>query len=170
MSAFLLALMLQFCDESGTQTTTHHANDESIVALSKEGFGFTFYTDSKLFRETNNIRTTTVASEKFEITNIARKDSTLYITVSYSATCEDANFDIVWDGIVTLSYPQTINLFLKLSAKNCSLSGDKKESSLEIDLAEFIGDNALSSETVFRVLNASSSQSGECSGTTSSIK
>lgn len=145
-------LLLAFgCEKKASEDSKQYITKES-----HQGEGFTFYTSNKAFLETSTSRKSNNVSKPFEIKSISRTDTVLSIVVSFSSSCSNPDFSIIWNGEVLQTYPYVVNLFLKLSDSSCSDKQAQITKTLKIDLSKFIGQ--LDPSTVFNVLNASSDQ------------
>ena len=150
-SAFLLSI-LSSCNQHDLDTTL----DDTPSTTPKFGPNFKFYTDSNLFLETQNLRTSS-SSNDFSIRNVKRENSKLTIEVSYAGGCQEHDFEVIWDGVVNLSSPRIVNLMLKHNGNNdaCEALVTNK---VEIDIKSFFNNLIEDNNTIFVVSNGSSIQ------------
>lgn len=150
-STFLLA-MLTSCSQHDLDTTL----DDTPSTTPKFGPNFKFYTDSNLFLETQNLRTSSSADD-FSIKKVKREDRKLTIDVSYAGGCQEHGFEVVWDGVVNLSNPRIVNLVLKQDRHGDTCEA-LVEDKIEIDLRSYFNNLIEDNNTIFVVSNGSSIQ------------
>jgi hypothetical protein len=150
-STFLLA-MLSSCSQHELDTTL----DDTPSTTPKFGPNFKFYTDSNLFLETQNLRTSS-SSDDFSIRKVTREKGKLTIDVSYSGGCQEHDFEVVWDGVVNLSNPRIVNLMLKQNSHDDTCEA-LVEDKIEIDLKSYFNNLIEDNNTIFVVSNGSSIQ------------
>ena len=126
--------------------------DDTPSTTPQYGPNFKFYTDSNLFIESQTKRSSD-ASNLYNIESVKREGNKLKINVNYNGGCKDHSFDIVWDGVVNLSYPGKVNLIVKHNANGDTCEGLVHDS-IEIDLNRYFKNIIDSNTTLFVVSNA----------------
>ncbi len=99
---------------------------------------------------------------KFEIYSVKREASLLTIGVEYSQTCS-GEFDLIWSGIMTMSYPSTTTIVLKLK-NTCEESAGKIRSEIKLDLKKFMNVDEELNDLVINVSNGSTIADIKCEG------
>jgi hypothetical protein len=130
--------------------------DDTPSTAPQYGPNFKFYTDSNLFSESQTKRSSD-PSNQYAIESVKRENNKLKIAVNYNGGCKDHNFDIVWDGVVNLSYPGKVNLIVKHNANGDTCEGTIHDV-IEVDLDRYFDNIIDSNNTLFVVSNASSIQ------------
>lgn len=122
-----------------------------IIRDPKIGDGFKMITEKSLYDKVK----LAAGDEKgaaFEIEKISREGNTLIVKVIYSSSCTDPSFDVVWDGLVMLSFPSKVNLALKMNA-DCADSQQQVSKEIKINLEEYVGTFAADKNIEFSVIN-----------------
>jgi len=153
-------LCVVFC----TAGCNHELEKKDLDTDGFKGENFTFYSDKDLF-EQSFLRRSVGGNNEFSIVKVdavkdyfSNGDDALVVTTSRSTVCE-GDFKVIWDGSVMESYPRRINLFLQWNG-TCNGSTSPSEDVLVLNINELIGDNALSENSVFSVINGSVSHHG----------
>lgn len=128
------------------------SNSNDMLVLEKGNY--TFLKSAQAYNEAKQNRSE-VYSALFDISKVERIGDTLNITVSFLQGCEVSKFEVVWNGIVMMTYPATIGLIVKRSTGNCGTPGDTVKQELSINLTECIGDASLAKDANILVSNAS---------------
>jgi hypothetical protein len=156
----ILLVVLIFVAAAGGLSSCHNDLDTTLddtpSTAPKFGPNFKFYTDSDLFSESLAKRSTKEGSQ-YSIEAVKRVNNTLKIDVSYSGGCKEHNFEIVWDGVVNLSYPGKVNLLVKHNSNGDSCEGMVHDV-IEVDLKRYFDNIIDSNNILFIVSNASSIQ------------
>ena len=115
---------------------------------------YTFYKSANLFSEAENNRSAEYSKE-FKILSVVRVSNKLKIKVSYTGSCDNNKFYIIWSGAIMESWPMQTIFFVKRSAENCKNDNKIFEETLVVDLKKFMGDGLDIENTVFHVCNGS---------------
>ena len=133
-------------------------------ATAKEGSNFKFYSSNELY-EKNKLERVSSSSAPFEIVNVTLTQNVpgsnhdhLTITVQNDSSCS-GEFELIWDGIVQLSYPPRTNILMRFNGNCDSNTNAPEQTVIDVDLDEFTGNPDLVDEAVFLVLNGSKATS-----------
>ena len=139
--------------------------EPDLVLHQKAGENFTFYTSQELYNQAMGKRLTDTGNSFTIKSVVSTKDDPstghdlLKITVSHPGSC-DGKFEFIWDGAIMESYPEQINIFLRLPG-SCPDGDQITETVLHLDLDEFIGQPDLVDRAVFHIVNGSVSSGDE---------
>jgi len=90
--------------------------------------------------------------DPFEVDNVSKEDSILYIDIKYGGGCKEHSFEIIWGGDFIKTNPPTIKIILVHNANN-DLCEAYLSDKLKIDLKELMGGEYTSLWNVY-VINA----------------
>ncbi|HEY9487497.1 MAG TPA: hypothetical protein VIQ51_04155 [Chryseosolibacter sp.] len=140
--------------------------EPDLVLRQKPGENFTFYTSRELYNQAMGERITDTGNAFIIKSAESMRDDPskgghdlLKITVSHPRSC-DGKFEFIWDGAIMESYPEQINIFLRLPG-SCPDDDQITETVLHLDLDEFIGQPDLVDRAVFHIVNGSVSSGDE---------
>lgn len=152
---FVNAILLTAC---GSENATIPAEDKPAANQSRtDSLGDDFKTDAAMYDAIIQARTAANGGN-FGIVNVSRKEKTMAIEVCYSA-CEEKNFQVIWDGKMTKSYPSSINLVVSMKDPNGEITCERVFiQNILVNLSEDIDAEIDWDNTVLTVSNGSSSQ------------
>lgn len=153
ISNLFLTVVILFFTVSCTNENAVRDLDQEIISVNLVA-NKQKYDDADTARKSGNGNS---ISDNFIINGTEREGDILKISVTYTGGCKEHTFDVIWNGLLLLSYPCQIGLLITHDAL-----GDNCEASLteilEVDLKALIGDNEYKDACtyyVYSVLNES---------------
>ncbi len=114
---------------------------------------FSFLKSAQASNEANQLRSADY-SALFEIAKVVRDKDLLTINVTYPDGCGDSKFEVIWNGLAMLPYPEIIFLYIRRTT-DCKVEGNSTSRVLSINLTECLGDAALAQRVKIILCNTS---------------
>jgi hypothetical protein len=156
--------VILLCVVFGAASCNHELEKGDPDTDGIKGESFTFYSDRNLFDQ-SFLRRSAGGNNEFSIVKVeAVKDyfpngnDALVVTTSIGTTCE-GDFSVIWDGSIMESFPRRINLLLQWNG-SCNSSPSSSEEVLVLNINDLIGDEELSENSIFSVINGAVSHDG----------
>ena len=121
---------------------------------------FSFLKSAQASNEANQLRSADY-SALFEIAKVVRDKDLLTINVTYPDGCGDSKFEVIWNGLAMLPYPEIIFLYIRRTTlyirrtTDCKVEGNSTSRVLSINLTECLGDAALAQRVKIILCNTS---------------
>ena len=140
----MLAGMVVTCKKESS------VSNAALDSIARENFSF--LKSLQASNEANQLRSADY-SAPFEISKVERNKELLILTLTYPEGCGDSNFQLIWNGLTLLTYPETVILYLRRTTV-CGSTGSSTSRILNINLTTCLGDAALAQRVKIILCNS----------------
>ncbi len=144
MSLMMLMIIMASCKKEPSESLSF----QNAIKAS-----FSFLKSAQASNEANQLRSADY-SALFEIAKVVRDKDLLTINVTYPDGCGDSKFEVIWNGLAMLPYPEIIFLYIRRTT-DCKVEGNSTSRVLSINLTECLGDAALAQRVKIILCNTS---------------
>lgn len=173
MAILSLLLITWSCSKETTNLNTKMDATNSFANVASANF--TVVKSIQASNEANQLRSPDY-SALFEISKVARNKESLQITAIYPVGCGDSKFELIWNGLTTLS-PKTVIIYLRRTSvcagqalsSSQLLPANNTSQTLSINLTEWLGDATSGQNVLVLLCNTSKKTNTENSDIMASV-